>query len=113
MSRLAVLLAAATTIAGCGATHWPNADPVRNTQAAFNWDSQECREQSRYRNAHRRWGENPLTPYMVVDEERVRECMKARGWVPPRRPDKRRSGQPTFTPYFSSVSWRSSRPSPG
>jgi hypothetical protein len=31
---------------------------------------------------HRRWGENPLVPYLVVDEERAAECMKAKGWVP-------------------------------
>jgi hypothetical protein len=76
---LAVILIA---LAGCSAPHWHNVDASRNTRAAFNWDQDACRRNSLYQNMHRRWGENPLVPYLVVDEERAAECMKARGWVP-------------------------------
>ena len=83
MSRmlLAFILAALT---GCGAPHWQNADASRNTQAAYNWDEDACRRENLYRNMNPRWGENPLYPYLVVDEERAAECMKARGWQPNR-----------------------------
>jgi hypothetical protein len=57
-------------------------DASRDTQAAFNWDGDACRRASLYRNANPRWGEDPLSPYLVVDEDRAAECMKARGWQP-------------------------------
>ena len=81
MSRmlLAVILAALT---GCGTPHWQNVDASRNTRTAFNWDQEACRRENQYRNMSARWGEDPLAPYLVVDEERAAECMKARGWVP-------------------------------
>ena len=72
-------------VAGCatsGAPAWHNADARRDTQAAFRTDDLQCREQNQYRNANPRWGEDPLFPYLVVDEARAAECLKARGWVP-------------------------------
>ena len=78
MSRI-LLVFSVLALAACGPTAWRNADASR-TQADFNWDSNRCRLENRYRNAHLRWGEDPLNPYMVVDEERAAECMKARGW---------------------------------
>ena len=69
-------------LAGCGAPPWQNVDASRNTRSAFNWDQEFCRRESLYRNMRPVWGESRLFPYLVVDEERAAECMKARGWVP-------------------------------
>jgi hypothetical protein len=82
LSRLG-LVAVLGTCAGCGAPAWHNVDPARNTVGAFNHDQYECRERSRYRNAHRRWGEDRLSPYLVVDEDAAVKCLEARGWRPP------------------------------
>ena len=79
--RTAVAVIAACA-AGCATPAWHNVDATHDTTAAFRWDEQQCREANRYRNAHPRWGENPLFPNLVVDEERAAECLKARGWVP-------------------------------
>ena len=81
MSRLLLALVF-MTLAACGPPRWHNVDASRDTQAAFNWDQDACRRANLYRNANPRWGEDPLSPYLVVDEERAAECMKARGWQP-------------------------------
>ena len=78
-----LMVAILVTLAGCSAPQWQNVDAARNTRAEFNWDQDACRRDSLYRNMKPRWGENPLFPYLVVDEARAAECMKARGWVPP------------------------------
>jgi len=83
VSRALILAVLTAALGGCAASHWQNVDASRNTQTAFNWDQDACRRDSLYRNMRPRWGENPLYPYLVVDEERVAECMKARGWLPP------------------------------
>jgi predicted small lipoprotein YifL len=77
---VALALYILAALAGCGRPPLHNADASRDTQTAFNRDRDDCRRESLYRNAHPRWGENPLFPYLVVDEERAAECMKARGW---------------------------------
>jgi hypothetical protein len=82
MSRVALALCVLVTLTGCGRPPLRNADASRDTRAAFNWDRDDCRRASLYRDSHRRWGENPLSPYLVVDEQRAAECMKARGWQP-------------------------------
>jgi hypothetical protein len=84
VSRMLLAFVAAALAAACAAPQWQNVDASRNTRAAFNWDQDDCRRASLYRNAHLRWGENPLFPYLVVDEERAAQCMKARGWQPTR-----------------------------
>ena len=81
MSRL-LLAVMLTALAGCAAPQWQNVDASRNTRAAFNWDQDACRRESLYRTMHPRWGENPLYPYLVVDDERAAACMRSRGWLP-------------------------------
>ena len=81
MSRL-LLAVMLTALVGCAAPQWQNVDVSRNTRAAFKWDEDACRRESLYRNMHPRWGENPLDPYLVLDEERAAACMRARGWRP-------------------------------
>ena len=82
--RLVAFLSGLAVTIGCAAPAWRNVDAARDTAENFRWDEQQCRELSRYRNANPRWGENPLFPYLVVDEERASACLKARGWVPGR-----------------------------
>ncbi len=81
MSRL-LLAFVFMTLAACGPPRWHNVDVARDTLAAFKWDEDACRRESLYRNMRPRWGENPLFPYLVVDEDRAADCMKARGWQP-------------------------------
>jgi len=80
--RWILFVVALLACAGCAAPTWQNVDASRNTRAAFAWDQDACRRDSLYRNMHPRWGESWSSPYLVVDEERAAECMKARGWVP-------------------------------
>jgi hypothetical protein len=79
---VALALCLLAALAGCGRPALRNADASRDTQAAFSRDREDCRREGLYRNAHPRWGEDPLSPYLVVDEERAAACMKARGWRP-------------------------------
>jgi hypothetical protein len=81
VSRILLAAGILITLGACGAPmHWRNADASRSTAADFRWDSYHCGLESRYVNAHPHWGANPLFPYMVVDEERVAQCLKDRGW---------------------------------
>ena len=80
LRHVAVVIAALSTGVACAAPAWRNVDAARDTVAAFEHDQYECREGSRSRTMHRRWGEDRLSPYTVVDEDAVLDCLSARGW---------------------------------